>query len=168
LWFFQFLLLQNIYIFTSITEIVIALSEVLCLQTLLIDISFTIEQNVSIYHKFQTLRRWDIRCYDRTSIKIRQLWQLLAGLTKVAGDKGISEEKSKQQSPCSNCMHQLMMSWAMHAVHACISLWGVCISLWCHRLMHAITPWALLFWFCFGYTFTPATLGLTNFQPQIS
>ncbi len=32
-------------------------------------------------------------------------------LHKVAGDKGISEMKSKQQSPCSNCMHQPVMSW---------------------------------------------------------
>jgi hypothetical protein len=30
---------------------------------------------------------------------------------KVAGDKGISETKSKQQSPCSNCMHQPVTSW---------------------------------------------------------
>jgi hypothetical protein len=30
---------------------------------------------------------------------------------KVAGDKDISETKSKQQSPCSNCMHRPVMSW---------------------------------------------------------
>jgi len=30
---------------------------------------------------------------------------------KVAGGKGISETKSNQQSPCSNCMHQPVMSW---------------------------------------------------------
>ncbi len=30
---------------------------------------------------------------------------------KVTGDKGISETKSKQQSPCSNCMHWPVMSW---------------------------------------------------------
>ncbi len=30
---------------------------------------------------------------------------------KVAGDKGISKTKSKQQSQCSNCMHQPVMSW---------------------------------------------------------
>jgi hypothetical protein len=30
---------------------------------------------------------------------------------KVAGDKGISETKSKQQSPCINCMHRPVMSW---------------------------------------------------------
>jgi len=53
---------------------------------------------------------------------------------KVAGDKGISETKSKQQRPCSNCMHRPVTSGAMHAVHACISLWGACISLWHHRL----------------------------------
>ena len=29
---------------------------------------------------------------------------------KVGGDKGISETKSKQQSPCSNCMHRPVMS----------------------------------------------------------
>ncbi len=46
----------------------------------------------------------------------------------------------------------------MHAVHACISLWGACSSLWCHSLMHAVTAWALSFWFRLRYTFTPATL----------
>jgi hypothetical protein len=30
---------------------------------------------------------------------------------KVAGDKGISETKSKQQSPCRNCMHRPVTSW---------------------------------------------------------
>ena len=30
---------------------------------------------------------------------------------KVAGDNSISEAKSKQQSPCSNRMHQPVMSW---------------------------------------------------------
>jgi hypothetical protein len=30
---------------------------------------------------------------------------------KVGGDKGISETKSKQQSPCSNCMQRPVMSW---------------------------------------------------------
>jgi len=29
----------------------------------------------------------------------------------VAGNKGIYEMKSKQQSPCNNCMHQPVMSW---------------------------------------------------------
>ncbi len=30
---------------------------------------------------------------------------------KVAGNKDISEIKSKQQSPCSNCMHRHVTSW---------------------------------------------------------
>ncbi len=30
---------------------------------------------------------------------------------KVAGDKGIFKMKSKQQSPCSNCMHWPVTSW---------------------------------------------------------
>ncbi len=30
---------------------------------------------------------------------------------KVAWDKGKSEPKSKQQSPCSNCMHRPVTSW---------------------------------------------------------
>ncbi len=137
--------------------------------------------------------------------------------SKVSGDKGISETKSKQQSPCSNCMHwpvtidierpkidclsfvyvpatsaahnrlffllfllrlftvlmkkthavkqsiflRCLCLWhhgAMHAVHACISLWGACISMWHHRLMYALTAWDLKFQDCLGYTFTPATL----------
>jgi len=40
-------------------------------------------------------------------------------IAKVAGDKGISEMKSKQQSPCSNCMHQPVTSWG-NAYSTCI------------------------------------------------
>jgi hypothetical protein len=36
-----------------------------------------------------------------------------------AGDKGISVMKSKQQSPCSNCMHRLAMPWD-NACSACM------------------------------------------------
>jgi hypothetical protein len=54
----------------------------------------------------------------------------------------------------------------MHAEHACISLWGACISLWCHRLMHGLTAWDLKFQVCLGYTFTPATLWPANKQPM--
>ncbi len=41
-------------------------------------------------------------------------------VAKVAGDKGMSETKSKQQSPCSNCMHQTMTSCGqcMQYMHA--------------------------------------------------
>ncbi len=37
---------------------------------------------------------------------------------KVAGGKGISEMKSKQQSSCSNCMHRPVMSWS-NACNTC-------------------------------------------------
>ncbi len=43
---------------------------------------------------------------------------------------------------------------AMHAIHACICLWGACIGLWCHMLMHALTAWHLKFQVCLRYTFT--------------
>ncbi len=46
----------------------------------------------------------------------------------------------------------------MHAVNACINLWGIRIGLWHHRLMHALTAWDIKFQVCLGYTFTPATL----------
>ncbi len=72
---------------------------------------------------------------------------------------GISETKSKQQSPCSNCMHQPVMWWG-NSCSRCMhkSLWGACIGLWCHRLMHALTAWDLKFQVCLGYTFTLSTL----------
>jgi hypothetical protein len=38
---------------------------------------------------------------------------------KVAGNRGISETKSKQQNPCSNCMHQPVTSWG-NACSTCI------------------------------------------------
>jgi len=53
----------------------------------------------------------------------------------------------------------------MHPVHACISLWGACIGLWCNRLMHALTVWDLKFQVCLRYTFTPATLCPTTVLP---
>ncbi len=46
--------------------------------------------------------------------------------TKVAGDKGISETKSKQHSPCSNCIPWPVTSWGsacsscMHKPERCI------------------------------------------------
>ncbi len=52
---------------------------------------------------------------------IRHPWQLKQ-LFKVAGNKGIYETKSKQQSPYIKCMHCPVVSWAIHAVHACMSL----------------------------------------------
>jgi hypothetical protein len=51
--------------------------------------------------------------------------------TKVAGDKGISEMKSKQQSPCSNCMHQSVMSWG--------NSWSTCMHSEVHALACDIT-----------------------------
>ncbi len=55
---------------------------------------------------------------------------------KVAGGKGITEMKLKQQSPCNNCMHWPVMSWL----------------LWHHRLitwlLQALTAWNLKFQVC--------------------
>jgi len=39
----------------------------------------------------------------------------LLGESKVAGDKGVSETKSKEQSPCSNCMPRPVIMQYMHA-----------------------------------------------------
>jgi hypothetical protein len=47
---------------------------------------------------------------------------------KVAGGKGISETKSKQQSPCSNCMHQPVMPWG-NACSTCMH-WPVMCMHW--------------------------------------
>ncbi len=41
----------------------------------------------------------------------------------------------------------------MHAPHRLMHAWTACIDPWCHRQMHAVTAWALLFWYCLGYTF---------------
>ncbi len=77
---------------------------------------------------------------------------------KVAGDKGISNTKSKQQSPCSNFMHRPVTSWG-NACSTCIHKPERCMhGLWLHRLMHALTAWDLKFQVCLGYTLTPAAL----------
>jgi hypothetical protein len=75
-------------------------------------------------------------------------------------DKGISETKSKQQNPCSNCMHQPVMSWG-NACSICMYKHLRCMHQSVHhRPMHALTAWDLKFQVCLGYTLTPATLAL--------
>jgi hypothetical protein len=61
---------------------------------------------------------------------------------KVVGDKGISEMKSKQQSPCSNCMHWPVMSWG----NACSTCMHKCV-----RCMHwPVTSQANACTYCMG------------------
>jgi len=43
-------------------------------------------------------------------------------------------------------------------MHACTA----CIAPLHHRPMHAVTAWALLFWFCLRYTFTSSYFGLSD------
>ncbi len=61
---------------------------------------------------------------------------------KVGGDKGISETKSEQQSPCSNCMHRP------------VTPWGNACSTWMHkpvRCMHRpVTSQADACTYCMG------------------
>ncbi len=45
---------------------------------------------------------------------------------KVTRVKGTSETKSKQQSPCINCMHQPVTSW-VNACSTCIHWPGMCM-----------------------------------------
>jgi hypothetical protein len=66
--------------------------------------------------------------------------------------KGISKMKSKQQSPCSNCMHRPVMSQADAAPHR---LMHACNAPLCHRqLLHGLC--------CFDFVsdipLSPATL----------
>jgi hypothetical protein len=46
-----------------------------------------------------------------SSFSLLSIYEWFFHPVKVAGDKGISETKLKQQSPCSNCMHRPVMSW---------------------------------------------------------
>ncbi len=61
---------------------------------------------------------WIVKSYYRSCLMRYQChltFFLDTDITKKAGikagDKGISVTKSKQQSPCSNCMHRPVMSW---------------------------------------------------------
>jgi hypothetical protein len=67
--------------------------------------------------------------------------------------KGISEMRLKHQNPCSKCMHWPVISQA----DACTSQayeWIYCMHCpMMSQVMHAVTAWALLFWFHLGYTF---------------
>jgi len=64
---------------------------------------------------------------------------------KVVGDKGISEIKSKQQNPCSNCMHQPVMSQA----NACTYCMGSKVSSLSRIYLYSsYFVFGILFWFC--------------------
>jgi len=81
---------------------------------------------------------------------------------KVARVKGISEMKSKQQSPCSNCMHWPLMPWG-NACSTCMHKPVRCMHLPVPQVMHPLTEWDLKFQVCLGYTFTAATLHFCHF-----
>ncbi len=60
-------------------------------------------------------------------------------------NKGISETKSKQQSPCSNCMHQPVTLWGK-SCSMCMH-WPV----WCNMYMHRpVTSQADACMYCMG------------------
>ncbi len=86
---------------------------------------------------------------------------------KVVGDKGISEIKSKQQNPCSNCMHQPVMSWnnacstcmhkpvscmhqpVMSQANACTYCMGSKVSSLSRIYLYSsYFVFGILFWFC--------------------
>ncbi len=65
------------------------------------------------------------------SILLRCLWTGLFPY-QSSWSKGISETKSKQQTPCSNCMHQPVMSQA----DACY--WKAFACMYCMHVLHAL------------------------------
>ncbi len=89
-------------------------------------------------------------------------------MAKVAGVKVYLRQtwnfKSHAESACSNYVIGLWHHRLMHGLTACITPWhrrpilhGLCCK-HCPMTSQANTAWALLFWFCLRYTFTPATL----------
>ncbi len=95
----------------------------------------------------------------KQSILLRCLWtdQITVFITVIEAcgssftiqqsscSKGISETNLKLQIPCSKCMHWPVTSQA----DACTSQADACMHCiycpLCHRPMHAVTAWALLF-----------------------
>ncbi len=67
--------------------------------------------------------------------------------------KGISETNLKPKIPCSKCSIGLWCLRPMHAHHTLMHACTAGIAPWCHRLIHAVIAWALLFWIHLGYTF---------------
>jgi len=108
-----------------------------------------IRYGLKSWHKMARLV--GIRAQTWTSLKAHFHWRSLSAImsviSKVAGVKVY-----------------LRQTWNFryHAVDACIGLRHqkpmyaptACIAPWCHRLMHAVTEWALLFRFHLRYTFT--------------
>jgi hypothetical protein len=72
----------------------------------------------------------------------RFLWFIVKDTLKVAGGKGISETKSKQQSPCSNCMQRPVMSWG----NAC----STCMHKPVRCMHQPVTLWADACTYCMG------------------
>jgi hypothetical protein len=47
----------------------------------------------------------------------------------------------------------------IHAPHRLMHACTTCFDPWCHRQMHSVMAWALLFWYCLGYTFISSYFG---------
>ncbi len=73
---------------------------------------------------------------------------------KVAGVKVYLRQTCNFRSHAVSACISLWCHRPMHAccrpMHACIA----CIAPWHHRPMHSLTAWAMLLWFCLEYTFT--------------
>jgi hypothetical protein len=92
------------------------------------------------------------------------------GSWQSSWSKGISETKSKQQSPCSNCMHRPVMSRpTVVSHHRHRTYENKKMSMWypfkahcgCDIMgrSHALTAWHLKFQVCPRYTFTSSYFG---------
>ncbi len=74
-------------------------------------------------------------------------------LSKVAGVKVYLRQNWNFRSHAVSAYISLWHQRPMHAPHRLTYACTACIAPWHHRLMRAVTAWALLFWFCFRYTF---------------
>ncbi len=83
---------------------------------------------------------------------------MMLGLCKVAGVKVYLRQTWNFRSRAVSACISLWCHRPMHAPHRLMHACTACIAPWCHRLMHTVTAWALLFWFRLGYTFSPASL----------
>ncbi len=82
-------------------------------------------------------------------------------MTKVAGVKVHLRQtwnfRSHAVSAYISLWHHRLMHAPhrlMHAPHRLMHACAACIAPWHHGPMHAVTAWALLFWFCLRYTLT--------------
>ncbi len=85
-------------------------------------------------------------------------------LCKVGGVKVYPRPNQNNRAHSVTACISLWCHKPMHAPHRLIHVCTACFAPWCHRLMHAVTARGLLLWFGLRYTFISSYFGYCDLR----